>query len=79
MYLYSQKRSHFDLLLIYRLKEKKPYFLSFDNAFLTEEHPELIKEMNLESHFRGMKFLLNTLFISNFPAKILGMCDLWKV
>jgi hypothetical protein len=54
------------------LKEKKPLYVSFDNAFLTEEHPELIKQMDLDTLFPGKKFMLNTLFISNFPQKILG-------
>lgn len=47
-------------------------FISFDNLFLTEEHPELIKQMDLDTVFPGKKFILNTLFISNFPQKIMG-------
>ena len=61
------------------IKEGKPLYVSFDNAFLTEEHPELIRDMNLEMHFPGKKFLLNTLFISNFPNKIMGAHNIYKV
>lgn len=54
------------------IKKGDPLYVSFDNAFLTEEHPELIKQMDLDTLFPGKKFFLNTLFISNFPQKILG-------
>lgn len=54
------------------IREGKPLYVSFDNAFLTEEHPELIKQMDLDTLFPGIKFILNTLFISNFPQKIMG-------
>ena len=61
------------LINVYSLKEGiRSLFISFDNLFLTVEHPELIKQMDLDTVFPGKKFILNTLFISNFPQKLMG-------
>jgi hypothetical protein len=47
-------------------------YVSFDNYFFTKKHPELVKEMDLEKYFPNTKFILNTLFLSNFSTKTLG-------
>jgi len=55
-----------------RIKEGNPLFLTFDNSFLTAEHPELVQQMELDTLFPGKFFIHNTLFLSNFRQKTLG-------
>jgi hypothetical protein len=55
-----------------RMKNGEPIYISFDNHYLTLRHPEIVNEMELQKYFPGKKFLLNTLFISNFQHKSLG-------
>jgi hypothetical protein len=55
-----------------RMKNKEPIFVSFDNKFLTYQHPEITKDMELDRILPGVKFILNTLFISNFAEKTLA-------
>ena len=57
---------------ISRMRNKEQLYVSFDNTFLTIRHQNLVKDMELDRIFPGTKFILNTLFMSNFNVKTLG-------
>jgi hypothetical protein len=54
-----------------RMAKGEQLYVSFDNYFVSET-PQLIADMDLSQYFGPQKWMLHTLFLSNFTAATLG-------
>lgn len=54
-----------------KLSRGEQIYVSFDNYFI-RDHPDFLSDLNLAQYFPEVKWILHTLFISNFSVSTMG-------